>query len=308
MSAPNPFSTPNPVSRKHPAALAVAVKGRLAAHKWLLLRRATQLGVLGLFLSGPLLGLWVLKGTLASSTLFDTVPFTDPLVFVQSLVTGHALAASAWIGVGLLIVVYMVVGGRSFCSWICPVNLLTDGAHAARVGLDIKGSLPIPRAARWWLLGTVLGVSALTGVIAWETLNPVTLLHRELVFGIFLAGSVAWMLIIGVVLFDTFVTNRGWCGHLCPMGAAYGLIGAASLTRVSGRNRAACDQCQACYHVCPEPHVLTPVLKGAEGSTPLVLSGDCTNCGRCIDVCHRDVFAFTHRFNRSSVPHPHGSP
>ncbi len=302
------MSAPNPVSRKHPAALAVSAKGRLAAHKWLLLRRATQLGVLGLFLSGPLLGLWVLKGTLASSTLFDTVPFTDPLVFLQSLVTGHALATSAWIGVVLLVVAYMVVGGRSFCSWICPVNLLTDGAHAARVSLDIKGSLPIPRAARWWLLGTILGVSALTGVIAWETLNPVTLLHRELVFGIFLAGSLAWMLIVGVVLFDTFITNRGWCGHLCPMGATYGLIGAASLTRVSGRNRAACDQCQACYHVCPEPHVLTPVLKGAAGSTPVILSGDCTNCGRCIDVCHRDVFAFTHRFDRSSVPHPHGSP
>lgn len=306
------MSAPNPVSRKHPAALAASVKGRLAAHKWLLLRRATQLGVLGLFLSGPLLGLWVLKGTLASSTLLDIVPFTDPLVFLQSLVTGHALASSAWIGVGLLIVAYMVVGGRSFCAWICPVNILTDSAHAVRVKLDIKGNLPIPRAARWWLLGTVLGVSALTGVIAWETLNPVTLLHRELVFGIFLAGSVAWMLIIGVVLFDTFIANRGWCGHLCPMGATYGLIGAASLTRVSGRNRAACDQCQACYHVCPEPHVLTPVLKGATqgaaGSSPLILSGDCTNCGRCIDVCHRDVFAFTHRFDCSSVPHPHGSP
>ncbi|MGC2856265.1 quinol dehydrogenase ferredoxin subunit NapH [Novispirillum sp. DQ9] len=298
----------NPVSRQRPAALAVAAKGRLAAHKWLLLRRLSQLGVLGLFLSGPLLGLWVLKGTLASSTLFDTVPFTDPLLFVQSLAAGQDLSAAAWIGVALLVGLYMVFGGRSFCAWICPVNLLTDGAHAARVHLGIRGGLTLARSARWWLLGVVVGVSALSGVIAWESLNPVTLLHRELVFGIFMAGSLAWMLIVGVVLFDTFAANRGWCGHLCPVGAAYGLIGKASLTRVSARDRDACDQCQACYHVCPEPHVLTPALKGTGEATPLVLSGDCTNCGRCIDVCHRDVFAFTHRFDRTTVPHPHGSP
>lgn len=303
------MSAPNPVSKKKPAALAVATKGWLASHKWLLLRRASQLGVLALFLAGPLLGLWVLKGTLASSTLLDTVPFTDPLVFFQSLAAGHALAAAAWIGVGLLVVLYLVVGGRSFCAWVCPINLLTDAAHKARTGLDVRTNLSVPRSARWWLLGLVIGVSALTGVIAWEALNPVTLLHRELVFGIFMAGSLAWMLIVGVVLFDLFVTNRGWCGHLCPMGATYGLIGKASLTRVSARDRAACDQCMACYHVCPEPHVITPALKGADkGASPVILSGDCTNCGRCIDVCHRNVFAFTHRFDRSTVPHAHGSP
>ena len=33
----------------------------------------------------------------------------------------------------------------------------------------------------------------------------------------------------------------------------------------------------------------------AEG--PVILPGDCTNCGRCIDVCAMDVFRFTHRFD-----------
>lgn len=201
------------------------------------------------------------------------------------------------IGAGCLSALYAVFGGRAFCAWVCPVNVLTDGAHRLRVRLGVRQGLSLPRGARWWALATVVGVSALTGAIAWEAVNPVTLLHRELVFGMVFSGSLAWMLLAGVVLFDVFAANRGWCGHLCPMGAAYGLIGKASLTRVSARGRADCDQCMACYHVCPEPQVLTPALKGGAGASPVVLSGDCTNCGRCIDVCHRDIFAFTHRFD-----------
>ena len=43
--------------------------------------------------------------------------------------------------------------------------------------------------------------------------------------------------------------------------------------------------------------MISPALKGKAGSSPLILSPDCTNCGRCIDVCAMDVFNFTHRFD-----------
>lgn len=289
------------VSPQDPSRLAVAAKGRLRANRWLILRRVSQVVALALFLSGPLLGVWILRGTLASSELLGVVPFTDPLVFVQSLAAGHGVIATAWIGAALLVALYAVVGGRAFCSWVCPVNVLTDGAHRLRVRLGIKQGLQLSRSARLWALAGVIAISALAGGIAWETVNPVTLLHRELVFGIVFTGSLAWMLVAGVVLFDVFAANRGWCGHLCPVGAAYGLIGAASLTRVSAKGRTACDQCMACYHVCPEPHVINPALKGTGEETPVILSRDCTNCGRCIDICHRDVFAFTHRFDRRTI-------
>jgi len=94
------------------------------------------------------------------------------------------------------------------------------------------------------------------------------------------------------------VSRRGWCGHLCPMGAFYGLLGHISILRVSAKKRQACNDCMDCFVVCPEPHVITPALRGADTQTgPLILSGDCTNCARCIDVCSKDVFAFDFRFN-----------
>jgi ferredoxin-type protein NapH len=52
-----------------------------------------------------------------------------------------------------------------------------------------------------------------------------------------------------------------------------------------------------CYAVCPENQVISPALRGKGGDTPVILSGDCTNCGRCIDVCDQDVFRFGTRFH-----------
>jgi ferredoxin-type protein NapH len=55
-----------------------------------------------------------------------------------------------------------------------------------------------------------------------------------------------------------------------------------------------------CFAVCPEHQVIRPALKDADnGVGPVIKSGHCTNCGRCIDVCGRDVFAFTTRFSNS---------
>lgn len=292
------MSTTLPAATKaRPAVRAIRAKGWLAAHRWLLTRRAVQLGALGLFLSGPLVGLWVLKGTLASSTLFGVVPFTDPLFAAQALAAGHVLGGSALIGAALLIAFYAVVGGRAFCAWICPVNLLTDAAHWLRRRLGLRGNLPLARTARFWVLAAVLAAALVTGVVTWEAVNPVTLLHRGLVFGTLFTGGMAWTLLLALGLFDLFFAERGWCGHLCPVGAAYGLIGTKSLIRVSARRREACDDCLACIYACPEPHVIPPALRGRGTASPVITSPDCTNCGRCLDVCPERVFAFTHRFD-----------
>ncbi len=82
-----------------------------------------------------------------------------------------------------------------------------------------------------------------------------------------------------------------------------GLLGRFALVRVSAVRRARCDDCGDCYAVCPEPRVIKPALKGeGEGRSPVILSRDCTTCGRCIDVCAKDVFSFGTRF--AAVPTP----
>ncbi|WP_338547873.1 quinol dehydrogenase ferredoxin subunit NapH [Roseovarius phycicola] len=272
---------------------AIAIKGWIGAHRFLLLRRASQLFFLALFLVGPWFGIWIVEGTLAGSRTLDILPLTDPFVLVQSMVAGHWPALTALIGAAIVVVAYAVLGGRTYCSWVCPINPVTDAAHWLHVKLGLPKGWQPKRNTRLWIALAAILASALTGTIAWELINPITILHRGLIFG--LGFSLA---LIGLIfLFDLLLSRQGWCGHVCPVGAIYGLIGTKSVVRISAANRTACDDCMDCYAVCPENQVISPALKGKDGTSPLILSPDCTNCGRCIDVCAQDVFHFTHRFD-----------
>lgn len=250
-----------------------------------------------MFLAGPLVGIWIVKGTLASSLTLGILPLTDPYLLLQSAVAGNLPATTAMIGGVIVIVIYALVGGRVYCSWVCPMNIVTDASHwlTERFGVP-KGWQP-RRELRFWILGMTLVASAATGVIVWELVNPITLLYRSLLYGV----GLAWTAVLAIFLFDLFVSRRGWCGHLCPVGAFYGLVGRFALLRVNAARRAACDDCMDCYAVCPEPHVITPALKAGEREAgSVILSSDCSNCGGCIDVCDRAVFEFSSRFAQAT--------
>jgi ferredoxin-type protein NapH len=271
----------------------VAGKGWWSEHRFLLLRRLSQAGVIALFLLGPLGGIWIVKGNLSASLTLGTLPLTDPFVLAQVLAARHVPEMSALLGAAIVVAFYAIVGGRAFCAWACPVNVVTDAAAWLRKTLRISSGRAPNRSLRRWLVAAVLIASALTGLTVWEWVNPVSMTQRALIFG----GSVAWGAVAAVFVFDLLVAPRGWCGHVCPVGAAYGLIGHASVLRVSARHSSRCNDCADCYAVCPEPQVIAVPLKGRDGASPVITASDCTNCGRCIDVCRPDVFRFTHRWN-----------
>ena len=262
-------------------------------NKWLLLRRATQFSILFLFLLGPWFGIWWLKGNLASSVVLGTVGLTDPFILLQSLASGHDVGQTALIGAVIVFVFYFLVGGRVYCSWVCPINVVTDAANWLRNRLKLNLSWSLKKSTRLWIMVMALATSAVTGAIAWEAVNPITMLQRGLVFGM----GLAWVIVLAVFLFDLVVTRRGWCSHLCPVGAFYGLVGKRSLVRMNASERTACTDCGDCFRVCPEPHVIIPALKPEKDTdTSVILDSDCTNCGRCIDVCDEKVFRFSTRF------------
>ncbi len=293
-----------------PGREAIEKKGWFSAHKWLLLRRIVQLGLFMLFASGAWFGLWITKGTLASSwtanpapivgmPALDGLPLTDPLIFLQSLLAFHKPEVTAIIGAALVLVFYGIFGGRLYCSWVCPINPITDLAAWLRRRLGVEKGWTVKPKARLYVLVAILIFSALTGNIIWELVNPITTLHRGLLFGL----SWGKMSAVAIFLFDLIVAKNGWCGHLCPVGAFYGLLNTKALIRVSAYQRDACDDCMDCYAVCPEMHVISPALKGNKtGAGPLILNRDCTSCGRCIDVCSEQVFRFTHRLNDRVEP------
>lgn len=259
-------------------------------YRYLIARRLTQISILVLYFGANAWGWKMLEGNLSSSRIFDIIPMSDPYAALQMLVAGAALATDLLIGVGVAVVFYLLIGGRAFCSWVCPVNLITDFAAVMRrvTGMNtLKGvKQPASRNIRYWVLGLSLIISALMGVAAFEFISPISMIHRGIVFGI----GFGWAAALIIFLFDLFVLRNGWCGHICPLGGFYSILGKFSLIRVN-HTKENCTNCRDCLTVCPENQVLFMINKE---SLP-VLSGECTNCARCIEVCQDDALNFSLR-------------
>lgn len=271
---------------------AIEKLGWWRAHRFLVLRRLCQLTIIALFMAGPTLG--VLTGNLSSSMLLDTVPLSDPLIVLQALATGHIPEFNALLGVVIVVVFYAILAPRAFCAWVCPLNIVTDLAAWLRRKFNIKASYRWSPAIRYWLIPVLMLGSALSGAILWTWLDPVAALHRGLVFGM----GAGWVLIALVFVLDLLLVEHGWCGHLCPLGATYGVIGRKSLLRVTAVRREDCSKCMDCFYVCPEPEVLRQPLK--EGDRR-VMDQNCISCGRCLDVCPEQVFEFKNRLNVKNI-------
>ena len=259
-------------------------------YRYLILRRVVQLGILVLFFGANAWGWKILTGNLSSSEIFGVIPMSDPYAVLQMVVAGAVIATDLLVGAAVVTLFYFIIGGRAFCSWVCPINMVTDSANYLRRVFDIdraqKTKQPITRNMRYWILGLSLIVSAFMGIAAFEFISPISMLHRGIVFGM----GFGWAAIALIFLFDLFVLKNGWCGHVCPLGGFYSLLGKFSFIRVHHLEEN-CTLCMKCKVVCPEKQVLHMIGKE---SLP-VLSGECTNCARCIEVCDDDALKFSIR-------------
>ncbi len=254
-------------------------------------RRTLQVTVLLLFGAGSVLGWTVLRGNLSSSKILGVVPLADPFAVLQILAAGILVSGQALIGAGIVVLFFGLVAGRSFCSWVCPVNVITDAAARFGTMTAAGGVLRINRSARYWILGMSMLLSALLGRAAFEAISPISMVHRGIVFGV----GQGLLAIPALFLFDLLVARRAFCGHLCPLGAFYAVIGRLSVVRVR-HDREVCTKCMKCVDACPEPQVLAMVGNGSG----VVASGECSNCGRCIEVCDAGAMGFSLRvFERS---------
>jgi ferredoxin-type protein NapH len=272
-----------------PFVMPADLPGKLKVWRFIIYRRIVQIGTLLLFFGSAHWG-WtlanepVLMGNLSASTLLGTIPLADPFAVLQIFLTQHVLETEVIIGAGIILLLYTLLGGRTWCSWVCPINMVADLSAWLRRRLRIKDRIILSRNVRYTVLALSLILSVITGVAAFEWVSPISMLHRELIFGI----GMGLMAVIGVFIFDLLVLRDGWCGHLCPLGAFYALIGKIAPVRILF-DSPSCTHCGECARVCPEPQVMN-LIKATEAG--MIASGECTNCGRCITVCPEDTLCF----------------
>ncbi|MEA1892994.1 MAG: NapH/MauN family ferredoxin-type protein [Campylobacterota bacterium] len=242
--------------------------------------------------------LQMLEGTLSGSR-FLGFHMIDPYMIMEVFLATFHMPINIVIGTTTIVIVYLLVGGRSYCAWVCPYGILSEIGekwHNALVNKKIIKSRTFDHRVRYIFWAIFLILSFTSGYIVFETFNVVGILSRAVAYG----WSVALIWVLVVLAMEVFFSRRAWCAYICPIGTTYGMIGRVSALRIEWNDN--CDSCMVCHDVCFEPQVLEITkakykkqIDEKEITTQYITGADCTLCGRCVDVCHEDALKFDFR-------------
>jgi len=269
--------------------LAEEKRSGIVSHKWRNRRWATIVIVNLLFTLSFWLDIQLVEGSLTASRFLGFHLADIYSSFLIVLAQRH-VPINLLIGAVTVWILWTLLGGRAFCSWVCPYHLLAEFAEALHVKLANKKLVqdhPFHRGVRsvLWVLFALLALA--TQQTLFLTLNPIGILSRAVVYGPSLA--LGWVLLL--LTFEIVYSRRAWCRYVCPIGLTYGLIGSISPLRV----RYTLENCAhegECRAVCEVPHVLDLTIKGRASDTQLAIGPDCTRCGLCIDKCPTGSLSF----------------
>lgn len=238
--------------------------------------------------------LQLLEGSLTASRFFG-FHMADPFAAIQVWAAFGHIILNLVIGVVSLIIFYLLVGGRAFCSWVCPYHLLSELAEKIHLLLRKKRVVrdhPFNVSIKYWLWVFFLLLALVTGFTVFETISPMGIVSRALIYG----PGIGLVWVAALLIFEIFHSRRAWCRYLCPIGVTYRFVGIFSLTKVAYKLDS-CHHDGACRNVCLVPHVLEFTKPGkAKKMQDNFVGGDCTNCGMCVDICPTDSLKFDVRF------------
>ncbi|MDI6751128.1 MAG: NapH/MauN family ferredoxin-type protein [Rhodocyclaceae bacterium] len=265
------------------AAAKEAHRAREKNHKWRNIRWATLIFVNLLFVVSYHFDIQLLEGALTASR-FAGFHLIDLNSALQVMLAHKHIITNLLIGTGTVLALWILLGGRTFCSWVCPYHFLAEWAeklHLFLVQKKLVTDTPIDR--RWrtvsWVIFALLAL--ITGYTVYESISPTGIVSRALIYS---GGVLAMLWVLALLVFEVFFVRRAWCRYACPIGLTYGVVGIVSPLRVK-------YTLQGCFHegdcrkVCLVPHVLDTVIKGRAVDTEVPIGPDCTRCGLCVDTC-----------------------
>ena len=193
---------------------------------------------------------------------------------------------------------------RGFCSWVCPIGLLTEYLNRLH-RLIFRKDIRIPRWLDYplrslkylllfffiWAILIKMNVRDLDYFI-YSPYNMVADI-KMLNFFKHISSFAFWVLVALLVL--SILIRNFWCRYLCPYGALLGGLSFISIFKIH-RNENTCTQCQQCTGTCP---VDIKVHK-----TTGVISDECHACLKCVAVCPEKDTLYFSASTRSGILKP----
>ena len=196
-----------------------------------------------------------------------TVCWSCPFFHLQNFVI-HGANPGQWgyfssAGVSLLafsllaLILFTLVVGRAFCSWICPFGALLDfcGKFSNLLGFERK---ELPEVIQdknikygvligFLLIGVVLGRQVFCDICPLGTFYRATGPY---------SFAFPWLILFPLAIFFGFIfiafiyKPRAWCMYVCPLGAFIAAEDKVSMMRVQLPSNS-CIECKQCEKICP---------------------------------------------------------
>ncbi|HTZ00045.1 MAG TPA: NapH/MauN family ferredoxin-type protein [Rhodocyclaceae bacterium] len=252
------------------------------SHKWRNRRWLTLIVANLLFVVSYHFDVQLLEGALTASRFvgFHLIDLNSAL---QVMLAHKHIIVNLVIGTLTIFVGWLLLGGRTFCSWVCPYHLLAEWAEKLHLKLAASKLVADQNINRWlrtvfWVVFALLAFA--TGYTVYEAISPTGILSRALIYG----PGLALLWVLALLVFEVFFVRRAWCRYACPIGLTYGVVGILSPVRIKYRLDG-CFHEGDCRKVCLVPHVLDTVIKGRAQDIEVPIGPDCTRCGLCVDAC-----------------------
>ena len=203
---------------------------------------------------------------------------------------------------GLLVIIL----GRLWCGWLCPIGLIQDILLRIRKRLGIAYWDVSPKAATLFnqmgyvILFLIAFLSFAVGVtflgmdnfwtraeLPFETVappRPIAIFTQQLL------GLESWsasvplpgIIVAIIIIVLSFKIRHFWC-RICPAGALMSLINRKALVNIV-KDGEKCTKCRICIRACPMD--IEEIYEEKEKDN--VTNGACIHCYRCVELCPED--------------------
>lgn len=235
----------------------------------------------------------------------------------NGLTTGYSTLYVYLIIPTIIFILLVLVLGRIWCGWICPLGFVSDIFMKLRKSLKI-GFVKIPDSYKpvletikyialflviWISIG--IGIEVLELTVFRSSLSlplcqvcpakPMFIV-LQMIKGILptstgLPPLAIFMLIVFII--GSLSIRRFYC-RFCPIGAAIALFSRTSTPKLH-KDASKCTECGVCARCCPAG--VTKVLE--EKNEKDVTVPECIMCTRCVELCPEDDCLSLNFFSRS---------